>query len=228
MSGCVLRFSGSAHREAERLLPWLVNKTLEGDELARVLHHLRQCAQCQREVEALRQLHNLYAQATAAPDATPSWLRLRSRLLPTHRGRPPWRGWRAVREAWTAMPTWLRGAVAAQAVVMLALAGLLLDSGRPPTMYRTLGDAGVSTPAVERADVHRLLVVFDPRIDLAQMQGLLRASQAHIVDGPNDAGAYTLAVPAARAQAVREALRTAPGVTLVESLGPDEKPDERR
>jgi hypothetical protein len=53
------------------------------------------------------------------------------------------------------------------------------------------------------------------------MRGLLRASDARIVDGPNDAGAYVLAVPQARVTQVRDALRSAPGVMLVATLGPD-------
>jgi hypothetical protein len=60
--------------------------------------------------------------------------------------------------------------------------------------------------------------VFDPRISAAQMQRLLEASDARIVDGPTDAGAYVLSVPADRAEGVRDALRAAPGVTMVESL----------
>jgi len=65
------------------------------------------------------------------------------------------------------------------------------------------------------------VVVFDPGIDEARLRALLRASEARIVDGPNDAGAYVLAVPAARVAAVRTALRAAPGVRLVESLAPE-------
>ena len=53
--------------------------------------------------------------------------------------------------------------------------------------------------------------------------GLLAASGARIVDGPNEAGAYVLAVPPARLGGVRDALRSAPGVVMVEALpGPTE------
>ncbi|MFC3550301.1 anti-sigma factor family protein [Lysobacter cavernae] len=215
----MLPFEGSAHSEAERLLPWFVNATLDGDELARVQCHLAECARCQREVEQLRALHRACTEAAAVPDATPSLRRLRHRLrAPVVRA--SWPRWRAVREAWAATPTWLRCTVAAQCAVMLVLTGLLLGGGSPSAMYRTLGEAAAPAPAV---DVHHLAVVFDPQIEQAQMQRLLRASQARIVDGPNDAGAYVLAVPAARAAAVREALRAAPGVVLVESLGPRER-----
>jgi hypothetical protein len=62
------------------------------------------------------------------------------------------------------------------------------------------------------------VVVFEPGASQARTQQLLRASQARIVDGPNEVGAYVLAVPAARVASVRDALRAAPGVSLVESL----------
>ena len=40
MSGRVLRFEGSAHTEAQRLLPWFVNGTLKDEELALIERHL--------------------------------------------------------------------------------------------------------------------------------------------------------------------------------------------
>jgi hypothetical protein len=49
--------------------------------------------------------------------------------------------------------------------------------------YRTLG-------AVPAANPGNLVIVFDPRTDESRMRRLLLASQARIVDGPNDAGAY--------------------------------------
>ncbi len=63
MIGRVLPFEGSVHVEAERLLPWLVNGTLQNEERGLVEQHLVDCAQCQREVEWLRAL-----QAQAACD----------------------------------------------------------------------------------------------------------------------------------------------------------------
>lgn len=228
MKGHVLRFEGSAHSEAERLLPWFVNATLEGDELARVESHLADCALCQREVEQLRELRRVCAQPMPTPDATAAFQRLLPRLQaprarqPVSHARPSPSRWRVARRAWATTPRWLRGAMAAQGALVLVLGGLWLgDGGQPPPMYHVLGDAAAPTAAIERTDVHRLLVVFDPQIDQAQMQRLLRASQARIVDGPNDAGAYVLAVPAAREKAVRDSLRAAAGVTLVESMGPE-------
>lgn len=221
MSGRVLRFEGSAHSETDRLLPWFVNDTLERDERALVERHLTECAQCRGEVAVLRQLQDLHADAAPTLDASASLRRLRGRLQA--RGTAPRASrWQSLRHGWAQAPLWLRGAVAAQAVVVLALAVALIGPDRrPDARYRTLGDAA---PAVTvQGDMRQLVIVFDPHISQAQVRQLLRASQARIIDGPSDAGAYVLAVPAARAASVRDALRAAPGVTMVERLDPVER-----
>ena len=68
MSGRIIHFEGSAHTEADRLLPWLANGTLEGEELMRVRAHLDQCAACRNELDWLRSLQGAYAEeATPVP-----------------------------------------------------------------------------------------------------------------------------------------------------------------
>lgn len=218
MSGHVLRFEGSAHSETERLLPWFVNGTLEQDERALVERHLVECAHCRGEIAALRQLQDLHADAAQLPDASASFRRLRDRLQ-AHGTRPRASRWHSLGRGWMLAPPWLRGAVAVQAVVVLALAVMLIGPDhRQDARYRTLGDA--VPVAASQEDVGQLVVVFDPHTSQAQVHQLLRASQARIIDGPSDAGAYVLAVPAARASSVRDALRAAPGVTMVERLDP--------
>jgi hypothetical protein len=81
--------------------------------------------------------------------------------------------------------------------------------------FRTLGTASVAGVPGEQ-----LVVVFDPGLSEARMRTLLRASGARIVDGPSEAGAYVLVLPADRLAAVQESLRRAPGVLLVERLQP--------
>ncbi|HIC95898.1 TPA: zf-HC2 domain-containing protein [Candidatus Bipolaricaulota bacterium] len=43
-------------RKIRELLPWYVNGTLRGEELAEVERHLRRCRRCRAEVEELREL----------------------------------------------------------------------------------------------------------------------------------------------------------------------------
>lgn len=202
MSGRVLRFEGSAHAEADRLLPWLVNGTLEGEELAMVRAHLDECAACRRE---LAWLHSLQAacteQAPARPLPAPRRLRHRARASKDASGqRRNRRGWQQ----------WL---IAAQAGALLALGAAWLQGSHPVAApYHAL-----AAPAAAR---DHLVVVFDPALSEMRLRRLLQACDARVVDGPTAAGAWVLSVPAARAATIREALRGAPGVTLVERLDP--------
>jgi anti-sigma-K factor RskA len=214
VSARVLPFAGSQHRQAERLLPWLVNGTLEGDERATIERHVDTCADCQQQLAQWQALQDTCAMpAMSTLDPMPSFTRLRNRLQ-APRARPPVSRWSAMRSAWTTAPLWLRGAVAAPCALLLALGGAWL-AREQPAPYRMLGDTPAAMPASTDA---RLVVVFEPGASQARTQQLLRASQARIVDGPNEVGAYVLAVPAARVASVRDALRAAPGVSLVESL----------
>ena len=220
MSARVLPFAGSQHRQAERLLPWLVNGTLDGDERATIERHVDTCVDCQQQLAQWQALQAACAMSTApVADPMPSFTRLRSRLQ-APRARPPVSRWSAMRSAWTTAPPWLRGAVAMPCALLLALGGAWF-AREQPAPYRTLGDTPATVPASADA---RLVVVFEPGASQARTQQLLRASQARIVDGPNEVGAYVLAVPAARAASVRDALRAAPGVSLVESLDPGPVP----
>lgn len=223
MSGRVLRFEGSAHNQVMRLLPWYVNGTLEGDELLQVAQHLIGCAECRGEVDELRRLQSVCARRESAPDATPSFVRLRHRLQ-EDRARPPSR-WDGLRRNWRRAPTWLRITLAAQSCVVFALAGVLvgqqLSADRsitpPAPMYRALGNAAPMDHARGNHDA-RLVVVFASHISHAEMQRLLRMSRTRIVDGPNDVGAYVLVVPANDQKAALDALRGERGVAMVESL----------
>lgn len=217
----ILRFEGSAHSETQRLLPWYVNGTLDDADLTRVEAHLVECTQCRRELEFLRLLESVCVQASPAPDPTVAFARLRDRLQPSRTQASP-SPLARLREAWGDCPAWLRSAMAASLVLAFGVWGLALVRDESPATYRTLGDAPPDA-VVRDAGLRHLVVVFDPHIEHARMQQLLRASQARIVDGPNEAGAYVLAVPAVREASVRDALRAAPGVTLVESLDADRR-----
>lgn len=226
MSGSILPFEGRRHAEAQRLLPWLLTGRLEDDEHAWLEAHVSGCGDCRNELEQLRVLRDACAQAEGAQadagvaifaearpgdagstEADRGWRRLRPLLQPSRMLRE--HAWRAPA---TRRPRWLRWAIAAQAATLAALAFALWQPPAP-ARYRTLG----ATPP---AATGNLVIAFDPHLDEADLRRLLLASQARIVDGPNDAGAYVLSVPSARLPMVRDALRAAPGVTLVAALGP--------
>lgn len=214
MNGHVFPFAPSVHVEAQRLLPWLVNGTLEFDEREWLQRHLDTCTACQREFQSLQVEQAACRDSRAPPgDVEAGWRRLQHRLASMDRpeGR---RG--SARARWTPAPRWLAWALMVQTALLLALAAAVWWPRAQPTMYHTL-----ATPVARTGN---LVIVFDPQLSELQLRRMLAASQARIVDGPNEAGAYVLAVTPDRVDSVRDALRAAPGVTMVESLKPGAQP----
>ncbi len=225
MSGKLLQFGGNPHDESMRLLPWLLNGTLDAEARAFVDGHLQGCARCRAELDALRGVQAVCERTDGEVLPPPAFERLRARIeadeprpAPSLRARLS-----ALANGWRMTPGWLRAVACAQAALLLAfVAGWWLlrnPATTPQPAYRTLG-SGAGTGVVAPGEV-RLLLVFAPQTEQGSVSRLLRASGARIVDGPSDAGAYVVAVAARRAAAARDALRAADGVQLVEVLGPE-------
>ena len=65
------------HQEILKLLPWLVNDTLTGKERLRVLNHLNECSECQRERDKLQRLADMVANdSEPVSDYKPAFNRL--------------------------------------------------------------------------------------------------------------------------------------------------------
>lgn len=201
MNGRVIKFEGSVHAQADRLLPWYVNETLDDDERRQVEQHLVECTHCQREAAWLREIQEEFAARVEQHDASPKLQHLHRRMDRRRRPSPASFMWRRRerRLAWLA---------ALQAAVILGLGIALL--GQPRVPYRTL-----SAPASKGA---LLVVVFNAQTREAQMRNLVRESGARIVGGPTAQGAYVLRVPDAHELAARKMLAASPHVTLVEDL----------
>ena len=218
MNGHVFPFARRGHEEAQRMLPWLANDTLEADERAWLLSHVEACEECRRDLGGMQALRSACRDdAPVAGDVDAGWRRMRSRLAqeaPLRASRPH----ATPARRWHLPPRWLAAALAAQAMLLLAVGVAWFARSPTPHTYRTLGAA----PAAAHV-AGNLVIVFDPQVTEGAMRRLLAASGARIVDGPNEAGAYVLAVPPARLGGVRDALRSAPGVVMVEALpGPTE------
>lgn len=211
MTGQVLQLDPAAHKVADALLPWFVNGTLEGDELAFVQQHLSGCKRCQREVEWLRGLHAACVAGEASPGAAPVLRRLRRRLEELPRRR---RG-TSVPNFWSRLPPWSGWAVATPLAVMLAVGAWLLPAAEGTAPYRTLGAA--SAKAVASGNI---VVVFDPATTEADLRRILQQAGARIVDGPTESNAYVLAVPAQEEIRALQALRAQRATLLAVQLGP--------
>jgi hypothetical protein len=101
----------------------------------------------------------------------------------------------------------LRGAFALQLVVILGLAAVL--ALRPPAEYQTLSSQAAG--AEERTGI---AVIFNDGRSEREVRDLLAQLRLRIVDGPSDAGAYTLVVDGGRRDAVVTALRAHAAVKL--------------
>ena len=210
MNGRILPFEPRGHDEALRLLPWLVNGSLEPEERAWIDAHVAGCPECREERAVLEDLHASCLQdeeTEVGVDA--GWRRVRACVQPRAPAPSAWQAWR---RRWTRAPRWIGPALAAQAALVV-VGGALLWAALPrpvaaPPAYRTLGTASAGS----------LMVMVDPQMREGQWRTLLEASGARLVDGPNDAGAYVLAVPADRTARACDALRSAQGVLLVERV----------
>ena len=207
----VIRIDAAAHKVADALLPWLVNETLEGDELAFVRRHLDECPDCRQEVEWLRELHAACIAGAAMPGASAAFRNLRRELEAPREGRD---SIARLRRSPGRTARWWQWALAAEFAVIIVLGGLLLTSTEGPDLYRTLGAADAGKPATGS-----LVVVFDPATSQAEVQRILRGAGARIVDGPTQANAYVLEVPVGQTDRAAQTIKAERAALLIEPLG---------
>jgi anti-sigma factor RsiW len=205
------------HDEVRLLLPWYVTGRLEAGEHAKVEAHLRECAECQKE---LRQEQRLDVAVGALDfDVEHGWADMRRRLQPA----PSWRArvasWRPRAMAALGVVTTPQGlgwAVGVQLALVLSATTLLVAITRP-AQYHALGSA--QAPAAGN-----VLVIFRPETSEAELRGVLVASDARLVDGPTSAGAYVLAVRPATRSTTLNALRERPQVLLAQPIDAGAEP----
>lgn len=213
MSGQILRFDDSEHRVADALLPWYVNGTLSDDERTTVDRHLRDCARCRREVEALRKLQAFCRSPAPSIDATPVMGNLGERVGDASRRGPIWPGLRHFLDHWLRAPRWTRWIIATEFAGVVALTAFVgVHAGESSAPYRTLGTVSRTSAA------GTIAVVFTPDIAEAEMRRIVQATGARIVDGPTSTDAYVLQVPAGHRTGALAALRSEPAVVLAEPL----------
>lgn len=212
MSDRIIRLDAAAHKVVDVLLPWLVNGTLEGDELAFVQRHVDECPTCRHEVEWLRELHAACIAGEAMPGASVAFRNLRRDLEAPSGARD---SIARLRRSRGRTRHWWQWAIAAEFGVIIVLGGLLLTSTDGPVLYRTLGAGNARTPATGS-----LVVVFDPATSQAEVHRILRSAGARIVDGPTQANAYVLEVPVGDTDRGAQAIRAERATLLIEPLGP--------
>jgi hypothetical protein len=203
MSSRIFPIGDPVHRTTLDLLPWYANGTLEGEERARVEEHLSACLPCRRELEAQRALQSALSQLPPDPELDKALARMHARLDATQRGSLH----ALMRHLWHGSHPWLRGALALQLVLIVSLAAVV--GLRPAAQYHTL-----SSSASDSGQPTGIAVMFSPGRSEQEVRALLTRLSLRIVDGPSEAGAYTLAAEAQRRDAAIAALRADPAVKL--------------
>jgi predicted anti-sigma-YlaC factor YlaD len=222
MTGRIIPLNGDRHREVQALLPWYVTATLSEAERVQVEAHLGECADCQAKLRDERRLAAEIAEAPApieAPDVEHGWDQI-SRLIAEPASRRASRRTpvaaritaflEAARPKSAGAP-WLHWAVAAQFCLILVLGAQVWRTPQQPAAYTALGSA----PAVAAANV---IVVFRPETPEKDLRGILRATNARLVDGPTAADAYLIHVPPAARAAALLRLRKQAQVMLAEPV----------
>jgi len=211
MTGRVFTFDSSTHSAVDALLPWYVNGTLRGEELASVERHVSGCRQCQLEVDWLRQVFVACAALSPLEEAPAERFSMVANGMAMRRQAWPAR----VAHGWQASPPWVRGLLAAQLAAIAVLGTTVaIDAGDRPA-YQTLG---VESRSV--ASRNAVAVVFDPTATEAEIRRIVAGVGARIVDGPTATHAFVLELPSAQAERALQSLRAEALVRLAAPLGP--------
>jgi len=200
--------ASNRHRDAWELLPWYVNRTLEGRDLDLVTTHLAECAVCRDEIA---RYHSLATAMQTAPETAQNRLaqgleRVLASIDAIEAAGTPEGGWRrwlsvpsaALRELFQHTPRPLRWAFAAQSALLVLLLGLATWQAAfaPRAPYRTLADSGVIRHGQALIAESLIHVVFAEDITEREMRALLGRVEGSIVEGPSAMGVYTVEIPA--------------------------------
>jgi hypothetical protein len=223
------------HEKVSLLLPWYLNKSLQGDELQQVEQHLRSCLICRREMQALDKLSKAVRQPSDLEMAAKlSFAGLKNKLPMPPAGvsasesfsnpvasqsygllRPL-----KTRNLLKAMPRFAYPYLAIAATVFMAVIPLLLyfPNAKLTANYYTLAAAKPEAVAGPQ-----LRVVFSPALPKSQIDAVLQQIQGQVVDEPNSVGAYTVKLthadsPNSSIEAALAFLRRQPVVVLAEPV----------
>lgn len=191
--------SPGTHGECWNLLPWIANESAAARDVARVEAHLRDCRECQEELEFQRQLRNAIRAEDAVVLAPQTSLQKLMQRIDTGEDIGIDAEPQAAPADVVALPRrkpglWSRWLPIAAAVQGIAIAGLLatvwMQSLTAPNYEtRTASDAAINRPVIR--------VVFAGDVALDDVNRMLRSIDAQVIAGPSEAGVYTLGLAAA-------------------------------
>jgi hypothetical protein len=193
-------------------LPWIANESAAAKDVARVEGHLRDCRECQEELEFQRQLRNAIRTEDAIVLAPQTSLQKLMQRIDTVADLDDEELEILEIEAPAAVEPiavarreparWTRWLPIAAAVQGIAIAGLLAALWTQSQTHDDL-TAGrysvLTTPTTTVTHGPVIRVVFAGNVALDDMNRVLRGIGAQIIAGPSEAGVYTLGLAAGTA-----------------------------
>jgi hypothetical protein len=190
-------------------LPWIANESAATKDVARVEAHLRDCRECQEELEFQRQLRNAIRTEEAivlAPQTSLQKLMQRIDTVPDLDDEEleiePAAAVAPITAARREPARWTRWLPIAAAVQGIAIAGLLAALWTQSQTHDDLTAGRYSVLTTPTATVTHgpvIRVVFAGNVAVDDMNRVLRGIGAQIIAGPSEAGVYTLGLAAGTA-----------------------------
>jgi hypothetical protein len=195
-----------AHGECWNLLPWIANESAAAKDVAQVEAHLRECRECQEELEFQRQLRNAIRAEDAVVLAPQTSLQKLMQRIDTMEDLDD--DEQEAAPAASAAPSaiarrqparwsrWLPIAAAVQGVAIAGLLGALWSQSQSHDNLTAARYTMLTAPAVAVTRVPAIRVVFNGDVALDDINRMLRAIDAQIIAGPSEASVYTLGLAA--------------------------------
>lgn len=186
----------ASHEDISLLLPWYVNKTLQGAELNAVERHLKVCLICKRELLNQQYLSAAVNQPSSFDSAAQaSFSRFKNRLQtakteqfhippPEQTVAKPNTQQHIKKHLTVHTPTF---ALAASVLLAVLLTRVVNIEQLFSNDYRTLSDAETI-----KTNSNELRVIFKSDASQQVIEQILASIQGHIVDGPNAQSLYTI------------------------------------
>jgi anti-sigma factor RsiW len=173
------------HDRATRLLPWLVNGSLEAPERRNVELHVRTCIACRRELKELERLATAVQGQPLMHLSTESGLRRLEEQLDVEPRRE------RVGKDRTFTPMLRYALAAGLGTVFLGALLWLAPGSQNGASYSTLA----TSPAEQKAEID---LIFAEQTPAADVQALLQSIDGEIVAGPSALGRYGIRIRGSR------------------------------
>ena len=191
------------HQRSWESLPWYANGTLHGEELEITERHVTNCVTCRSELRFLQGLGvQIHSSDDLAVSAQIGLSQIMSRIdrLETTGSAEPEQTQRAIRRSGF---RWLKdhlrlasypvqGALAVQAMLIVALIGLLVTTfqATPDSTFHTLA---TPAPRIE-SSAPQLRILFSEQATEKEIRTLIHELDAQVVAGPSPLGVYSLSI----------------------------------